>query len=229
MENQEKNKSTPQIEPESEKQEFKGRNLEDAISHAELVLKTTRNLFNYEIVAEKTKLFGIRTKEIVIRVWPKKIGGDAPEAKFLDKLLEIFPLDLKYHIKRNNDMLFIIFDGTDKNLLIQKDGVLLLAFQHILNKISDSKVQTDCDFFRKRRERELRDFVQHIGRRVKDSGKTEILDLMNPYERRLVHIAVNSIPGITTESIGDGFMKKVRVLPTRSRRNNRHHSHRGPR
>ena len=55
-----------------ERREFKGRNLEDAISHAEHVLKMPREEFNYEIVTEKTKLFGIKSKEIVIRAWPKK-------------------------------------------------------------------------------------------------------------------------------------------------------------
>jgi len=223
MANEEKNNlNTEETLSEDGKQEFKGRNLEDAISHAELVLKTPRTQFNYEIVAEKTKLFGIKTKEIVIRVWAKQPVEENAEAKFLDRLLKLFPLDLKYHTKRNNDVLFFIFDGPDKSLLLQKDGTLLLAFQHILNKISDQKVQTDCDFFRKRRERELKEYVQHIARRVKDSGKNEILDLMNPYERRTVHIAVNSIPGITTESIGDGFMKKVKVFNSRGKRRNPH-------
>ena len=115
-------------------------------------------------------------------------------------------------------MLYIIFDGPDKALLLQKDGALLLAFQHILNKMSPQKIQTDCDFFRKRKERELRDYVKHVARRVQDSGRNETLDLMNPYERRLVHIAVNQISGISTESIGEGFLKKVRVFATRKER-----------
>ena len=211
MENEAKNSD-------QEKQEFKGRNLEDAISHAEHVLKIPRAQFNYEIVAEKTKLFGIKTKEIVIRAWPKKPSEEYPETEFLDRLLKIFPLDIKYYTKKNQDILYFIFEGPDKNLLLQKDGALLLAFQHILNKISDYKVQTDCDFYRKRKERELRDYVQHIARKVKDSGRFEILEQMNPYERRLIHIAVNQIPGISTESIGEGFLKKVKVYAEKGRR-----------
>jgi len=50
-----------------EKQEFKGRSLEDALSLAEHVLKVPRDRFNYEIVTEKTRLFGLKNKEIVIR------------------------------------------------------------------------------------------------------------------------------------------------------------------
>lgn len=212
MENEEKN---------NQRQEFKGRNLEDVISHAEHVLKIPRSHFNYEIVAEKTKLFGIKTKEIVIRAWPKEASDDNPAKEFMDNLLAKFPLEIKYYIKKSNDMLYFIFEGPDKSLLLQKNGALLLAFQHLLNKVSSHKVQTDCDFFRKRKERELKDYVQHIARRVQESGKNEVLDLMNPYERRLVHIAVNQIPGISTESLGEGFLKKVKVYSTSANRNKR--------
>ncbi len=208
MENQEKN---------DDKQEFKGRNLEDVISLAEHVLKIPRTQFNYEIVAEKTRLFGIKTKEIVIRAWPKTAQDTEPVTRFLDNLLAQYPLDIKYHTRRNHDILFIIFEGKDKSLLLQKDGALLLAFQHILNKVSPQKVQADCDFFRKRKEQELQDYVQHVAQRVRESGRKEMLDPMNPYERRLVHIAVNKIPGISTESVGEGFIKKVKLYPTKGR------------
>jgi len=205
MENQEKK---------PEKQEFKGRNLEDAISLAEHILKRSRNQLNYEIVAEKTKLFGIKSKEIVIAAWPKEQKRTSSlEVQFLDKFISHFPLDLTYHVKSKNDMLYFIFDGPDKHQLLRKEGALLLALQHILNKISDKKVQTDCDFYRKRKERELKDYVSKIARNVHETGKNEVLDYMNPYERRIVHIAANQIPGISTESIDEGFLKRIKIFP----------------
>ncbi len=109
-------------------------------------------------------------------------------------------------------MIYLIFEGKDKYLLLRKDGSLLLALQHVLNKISPQKVQTDCDFYRKRKERELRQFAQQKARQVHETGKNEILDLMNPYERRIVHIAVNQFPGIMTESMGEGFLKRVKIF-----------------
>jgi len=204
MEKEEKN---------DQKQEFKGKNLEDAISLAEHILKISREEFSYEIVAEKTKLFGIKSKEIVIRAWPKKKPEENPVVKFLDSLLPHFPLNLAYQIKEKNGITYVIFDGDDKNLLLRKDGSLLLAFQHLLNKISDQKVQVDCEFYRKRKEKKLREFAQQIAHQVEESGKNEILDLMNPYERRIIHIAVNQIPGLATESIGEGFLKRVKIYP----------------
>ena len=198
--------------PEAEIPEFKGKNLEDAILHAEHKLKLLRTEFNYEVVTEKTRLFGLG-KEIVIRVWPKRAAGEGLIADFLDKFLEVFPLELTYRVRDKSGFVFVIFDGADKQLLLWKDGALLLALQHLLNKVSDQKVQVDCDFFRKRKEKKIREYAQQVARQVSDTGRNEILDLMNPYERRIVHIAVNQIPGITSESLGDGFLKRVKVFP----------------
>jgi len=178
-------------------------------------LKLNRDQFDYEIVAEKTKLFGIKSKEIVIRAQPKAAADETAATRFLDKLLARIPLDLKYHTKKKKDVLYIIFDGEDKRLLLRKDGSLLLAIQHILNKISSKKVQTDCDFFRQRKEQELREHAQMTAQRVHDSGEKEILDFMNPYERRIVHVTVNQIQGVTTESLGDGFLKRMKIMPVK--------------
>lgn len=207
MEKEEKN---------SQKQEFKGRNLEEVINMAEHALKLPRSEFYYEIVTEKTRLFGMKSKEIVIQAWPKKDEEESSVAEFLDRLLSLFPLDIKYQIKRKDEMLYFIFEGKDKYLLLRKDGSLLLAFQHILNKVSPKKVQTDCDFYRKRKERELIEYAQQMARQVHETGKNEILDLMNPYERRIVHVAVNQIPGISTESIGEEFLKRVKIYPSKN-------------
>lgn len=208
MENEEKTETKPE-----ERQEFKGRNLEDVISLAEHVLKIPREQFNYEIVTEKTKLFGIKSKEIVIRAWPKKESEENAAADFLARLMPVFPLDLTYELKRRNDIIYVIFSGEDKNLLLWNEGELLLSLQHVLNKVSPIKVQVDCEFFRKRKEKKLREFGFQVAQEVRQSGKEEVLDFMNPYERRLIHIAVNQVPGITSESIGDGFLKKIRVFP----------------
>lgn len=203
-------------EKNNQEQEFKGKNLEDVISLAEHALKLHRSKFNYEVVTEKTKLFGMKGKEIVIRAWPKKEPEEDPVGQFLQKALSLFPLDIKYRIKRKNDIVHLVFEGTDKHFLLRKDAALLMAFQHILNKISPQKVQADCEFYRKKKERQIREYAQHVASQVHETGKYEILDMMNPYERRIVHIAVNQIPGIMTESIGEGFLKRIKISPQKS-------------
>lgn len=196
-----------------EKQEFKGRSLEDALSLAEHVMKVPRDRFNYEIVTEKTKLFGLKNKEIVIRAWLKNDQESGAVEAFLNNLMKVFPLELTYQVKKRDQMIYVVFDGEDRKLLLKNDGALLLAIQHVLNKISSQKVQVDCEFFRRRKEKQLKEYAQEVARKVKETGQEEILDFMNPYERRLIHVAVNQIPGLTTESLGEGFLKKVRVYP----------------
>jgi spoIIIJ-associated protein len=203
MENPEKSEPT---------QEYKGKNLEDAILHAEHKLKLTRTEFNYEVVTEKTRLFGI-SKEVVIKAWPKKAVEVSGIEGFLENLVKVFPLEISYRIQRRNGFLFVIFDGPDKQLLLWKDGQLLLALQHVLNKLSTEKVQVDCEFFRKRKEKKIHEYALQAAQHVRQTGRNEILELMNPYERRIVHIAVNQIPGITSESLGDGFLKRVKIFP----------------
>jgi len=194
-------------------QEFKGKNLEEVLSLAEHVLKLPRERFNYEIVTAKTKLFGFRGKEIVIRAWPKKEIDTRGCEDFLEKILPHFPLQLTYQVKKKNETIYLIFNGEDKNLLLRKDGALLLAFQHLLNKVSAHRVQVDCEFYRRRKEKRLREFAQEMAYQVSETGKNEVLDPMNPYERRIVHIAVNQVPGITSESIGEGFLKRIKIFP----------------
>jgi spoIIIJ-associated protein len=197
-------------QPVDERPEYKGPNLEEAISLAEHRLKLPREKFNYEIVTEKTRLFG--SKEIVIRAWAKDEGGDSAVEAFLEKFMAVFPLELTFHVKKRSDIVFVIFDGPDKAVLLRNDGALLLAVQHVLNKISTIKVQVDCEFYRKRKEKKLKDYAQRVARLVSDSGREEVLELMNPYERRIVHIVANETPGVTSESLGEGFLKKVKVF-----------------
>jgi spoIIIJ-associated protein len=211
MEKEEKNNQLDDLQV-IDKQEFKGRSLDDALSLAEHVLKIPRDKFNYEIVTEKTKLFGLKNKEIVIRAWPRSEDEEDAVPNFLKKLMRVFPLDLTYQIKKRDQLIYVVFDGEDKRLLLKNDGALLLAIQHILNKISSSKVQADCEFFRRRKEKMLKEYALQIAEKVKETGQEEILDFMNPYERRIIHIAVNQMPGLTTESLGDGFLKKVRIF-----------------
>jgi spoIIIJ-associated protein len=199
-------------QPADEAQEYKGRNLEEAISLAEHRLKLPREKFNYEIVTEKTRLFGLKSKEIVIRAWAKDEDAENAVGNFLERLMPHFPLEISYQIKKRPDIIFIIFDGPDKAILLRNDGSLLLALQHVLNKLSPVKVQVDCEFYRRRKEKKLKEYGQKVAYHVSETGREEVLELMNPYERRIIHIVANQVPGVTSESVGDGFLKKVKIF-----------------
>src|SRR4030067_3503232 len=132
-----KNKTKPENgQPPDDRTEYNGRNLEEAISLAEHRLKLPREKFNYELVPAKTRLFGLKSREIVIRAWAKDEDADNSAERFLARLMPHFPLELSYQVKKSPNIIFIVFDGPDKTILLRDDGAPLLALPHVLNKVS---------------------------------------------------------------------------------------------
>jgi spoIIIJ-associated protein len=72
-------------------------------------------------------------------------------------------------------------------------------------------VFVDALGYRKGKDSELRQMAKLLAERVKQSGVDQQLGPLNPYERRLVHLAAAEVPGITTESVGDAFSKTVLI------------------
>jgi spoIIIJ-associated protein len=95
----------------------------------------------------------------------------------------------------------------------------LEALQYLLNRMfgrenrDAPRILVDCDGYRARKEAELREIALRISERVRRTGAQEELGLMNPYERRIVHLAVAETEGVRTESAGEGVMKRVIILP----------------
>jgi spoIIIJ-associated protein len=192
--------------------EFRGRNLEEAIKSAERHFKQHRSNIEYKVVAEKTKLMGTKRREIVIQAWIKSNQKYPEIMEFLNNFLHYFPLKLEFYLRERENTIDVIFNGQDKYFLLRKEALLLNAIQHILNKIFSSltkRIQCDCNNYRKKRERKIISIAEKAAQKVAQTGEKEILGLMNPYERRIVHLRINQIPGISSESIGEGFYKKV--------------------
>ena len=196
-------------------QEFKGKNLEDAILHAEHKLKLPRTEFNYEIVTEKTRLFGI-SKEVVIRAWPKSGRRRQRHRGLPGKADQGLPPGA--HLPRSSGATASCSSSSTAPTSSSCSGRTDRSSWPSSTSSTRSpteKVQVDCEFFRKRKEKKIRDYAQQVAQHVRQTGRNEILELMNPYERRIVHIAVNQVPGITSESLGDGFLKTGQDLPRR--------------
>jgi len=86
------------------------------LSLAEHVLKIPREELNYEIVTEKTRLFGLKNKEIVIRAWPRQVNEIQIVDNFLKQLLSLLPFDLIYELKKKSQLIYVVFGGEDKHL-----------------------------------------------------------------------------------------------------------------
>ena len=107
--------------------------------------------------------------------------------------------------------------GEEAEWLVRHRGEPLKALQHIADMAfgrtlpDDQRVFIDALEYRKGKDVELRQMAKLLAEKVKQSGIDQQLGPLNPYERRLVHIAVAEVPGVTTESIGDAFSKTVHI------------------
>lgn len=109
----------------------------------------------------------------------------------------------------------INLDGEDGGVLIRRGGEGLQALQHLVATAfrrqlgDDQRILIDCNGFRKEKDAELKQMARFFADKAKSSGAPQEMGPLNPYERRIVHMAVAEDPAVSSESIGDAFMKTV--------------------
>jgi spoIIIJ-associated protein len=139
----------------------------------------------------------------------------APIVEFLGKVTGALGLSTPIQVEHTADGSRINLSGEDAELLVRHRGEPLKALQHIVDMAfgramgDEKRVFVDALGYRKGKDLELKQMARLLAEKVKQSGVEQQLGPLNPYERRLVHMAVAEIPGVTTESIGDAFAKTV--------------------
>lgn len=134
---------------------------------------------------------------------------------FVQSVTDQMGLHLTASIEEMPDGLRVNLDGEDGNVLIRKQGEALAALQHIVSAvyrhetIEGRRLVVDCLGYRKGKDAELRQMALFLGEKAKTTGLAQEIGPLNPYERRIVHLAVSEIVGISSESIGDAFEKTV--------------------
>ena len=107
--------------------------------------------------------------------------------------------------------------GEHMGILIGKRGQTLDALQYLANRVANKhqegyvRVKLDTENYRKRREETLKHLAKNIAHKVKRSRRPVALEPMNPYERRIIHSALQSDPYVTTHSEGEEPYRKVVV------------------
>ena len=107
-------------------------------------------------------------------------------------------------------------------MLLRRKGVGLDALQHIVNAMfrnehSKGHIVVDCLDYRKSKDEELRQTAVLLAERARTTGETQEIGPLNPYARRIVHLAVAEDPTVSSESIGDAFQKTVLISVSESR------------
>ena len=136
----------------------------------------------------------------------------------LEQILDVMDLDIEYSIEAG-DVISLDFEGEDSSVLLEDDGRVLKAIEHILPRMVRSLVEksipcnADCEGFRANHEKELKEMALKAAESVVDTGRKKVLAPMNPADRRIVHLALVDRDDVDTVSEGHGYMKRVKVLP----------------
>lgn len=215
--------------------EYSGKTVDDALTNALIAMQTTSDQLEYEILEKETKgLLGMFAKPAKIRVRLKKTIEGAAEV-FLRDLFHAMNMDATFEITYNEEEseLDIEIKGEEMGILIGKRGQTLDSLQYltslVVNKESEAylKVKVDTENYRQRRKDTLENLAKNISFKVRKNGKTVTLEPMNPYERRVIHSALQNDRYVETHSEGEEPFRRVVVslkegVKVRENNNNRH-------
>ena len=140
-----------------------------------------------------------------------------PIVEFLDRVIRAFGINASVIVEETADGPRLNLAGEEAELLVRHRGEPLKALQHIVDMSfgrslpGEQRVFVDALEYRKGKDIELRKMALFLAQKAKDTGVDQQLGPLNPYERRIVHLAVAEIPGVTTESVGDAFSKTVLI------------------
>jgi spoIIIJ-associated protein len=118
-------------------------------------------------------------------------------------------------------ILYIEIKGDQEGYLIGKHGRTLESLQMLINRMvskrlkSTLRVVLDVDNYRKRRGDSLVQMALRLGDKAKRTGHSQTLGPFNAYDRRIIHLTFKEDPSLNTESIGEGELKKIRIIPTK--------------
>ncbi len=127
---------------------------------------------------------------------------------------------------RRDSKISLNIESENSSILIGRKGKNLDAIQLLANVYAatideDAKIVIDSENYRMRHEDQIVRNAVRSAEYVRRSGRSKLLEPMNPFERRLVHTALNDFKGVETKSEGEGVYKQVRIIPTEKGKNRR--------
>lgn len=199
--------------------EVTAKTVDEAITEALIKLHTTSDHMEYEVIEKESSGFlGLFNKPAKIRVRLKN-SVDLIAKDFLDKVFKAMDVEAKVNVVYDeaNSLVDINLEGEDMGVLIGKRGQTLDSLQYlvslVVNKESENylKVKLDTENYRQRRKETLENLGRNIAYKVKRTKKPVMLEPMNPYERRIIHSALQNDKYVETHSEGEEPFRKVVV------------------
>ncbi len=199
--------------------EISAKNVDDAITQATVQLGITSDQLEYEVLDKgSTGFLGIGSKNAVIKA-RKKFSIDENVVEFLSSIFDAMKMEVEILVAVNEEehIIEVELKGDDMGILIGKRGQTLDSLQYLtnlaINKHSDEyyKVKIDTEDYRKRRKETLENLAKNIAYKVKRTKRPVFLEPMNPFERRIIHSALQNDRYVTTHSEGDEPYRHVVV------------------
>ncbi len=191
--------------------EFQAKTVEDAITEACQKLSVTSDRLEYEVVEEgSTGFLGLHAKNAVIKARVKDSVQDRVST-FLYDVFNAMNLTANVIVKYDEDTreMDIEIEGDDMSVLIGKRGATLDSLQYLASLVANKgteeyiRVKVDTENYRERRKKTLENLARNMAFKVKRSRRSLSLEPMNPYERRIIHSALQDDKFVTTHSEGD--------------------------
>ena len=199
--------------------EISAKNVDDAITQATVQLGITSDQLEYEVLDKgSTGFLGIGSKNAVIKA-RKKFSIDENVVEFLSSIFDAMKMEVEILVAVNEEehIIEVELKGDDMGILIGKRGQTLDSLQYLtnlaINKHSDEyyKVKIDTEDYRKRRKETLENLAKNIAYKVRRTKRPVSLEPMNPFERRIIHSALQNDRYVTTHSEGDEPYRHVVV------------------
>ena len=200
--------------------EITAKTVNDAITEACQKFTITSDKLDYEVVEEGSSGFlGIGSKPAVIKARVKCSSVQEKAADFLKDVFDAMNLVVNMDIKYDEESRHLNIDlsGEEMGILIGKRGQTLDSLQYlvslVVNKGSEEyvRVKVDTEDYRKRRKETLENLAKNIAYKVKRTKRSVSLEPMNPYERRIIHSALQNDRYVTTHSEGEEPFRRVVV------------------
>ena len=203
-----------------EAKQFEGKTIDDSITAATVELGVTSDKIKYEVVQEgSTGFLELFNKPAIIKVTLEESVTEKAQ-KYCQELFDGMDVETKVSIvfHEEENVMDINLEGPDMGILIGKRGQTLDALQYLIslyiNRNSDAyiRVKLDTENYRERRKVTLEKLARKIASSVKRSRKPIALEPMNPYERRIIHSALQNDKYVCTKSEGEEPYRKVVIM-----------------
>lgn len=201
----------------AEWKEYSAKTVNEALTNAVVQLGTTSDKLEYEIIEkETTGLLGLFSKPARIRARVKYSLPDIA-AEFLNKVFEAMDITagLQIELDEEENVMNIDMSGSEMGILIGKRGITLDSLQYLVSLVVNRntenyvKIKLDTENYRERRRETLENLAHNLAHKVKRTHRPVSLEPMNPYERRVIHSALQKDKYVETHSEGDEPYRKV--------------------